>query len=270
MKAAIAFGLNLVDPEHYQGWGGPLAGCCNDASAMVAVAAQRGFDAATSKVNTYAGTMSMPGGTLGTITLIPPYRLVMDASAANWIALHQEYAAKAQPGDFFVFSYSGHGARRAYVLTATESFCFAERLMDDAEFKDLMALWPAGVRVLYVLDCCHAGGLHRNLGFIGRPKTAGLQVSDQVEPSYVPTRAAVQADIAILGACAAEEVALDGEHNGAFTGSLLAMLEKHPLADVLTLHDHTRQFMGKYFSSQTPQLNFIGNPTAWAGKPAWT
>jgi hypothetical protein len=264
MKAAVAFGLNLVNPEHYQGWGGPLTGCCPDASSMVAVAGQRGYDVATSRLNTYAGPMTALGHT------IPPYRLVMDATAANWIALHRKYAELAQPGDCFVFSFSGHGARRIYVLSATESFCFSERMMDDAEFKDLMALWPAGVRVLYVLDCCYAGGMHRNLGFLGRPKTAGLQFSRQPKPDYAPTRAAVRADIAIWAACAAEQVALDGQYNGAFTGSLLAMLEQHPLADVPTLHEHLRGFMRRHFPNQTPQLNFLGQRQVWAGRPAWT
>ena len=40
---SIHIGLNTVDPEHYQGWGGPLQACEHDAQDLLRVADSRGF-----------------------------------------------------------------------------------------------------------------------------------------------------------------------------------------------------------------------------------
>jgi len=40
---SLHIGLNFVDPGHYNGWDGELAGCINDAKAMIGIAAAQGI-----------------------------------------------------------------------------------------------------------------------------------------------------------------------------------------------------------------------------------
>ena len=41
---SLNIGLNSVDPNHYGGWNGQLAGCENDANDMANIAATAGLD----------------------------------------------------------------------------------------------------------------------------------------------------------------------------------------------------------------------------------
>jgi len=262
MNIAFAYGLNLVDSGSHGGWSGPLAGCCNDAGALTAIAVQRGAERVVPRLNSYAGVFSAVGA------VIPPYRLVLDATAANFRADHEEAFKIAKPGDLFTFSFSGHGARAKYLMDTVESFVFAERLLSDNEFYNLMLRWPEGVRVHYVFDCCHAAGLLRNAAF-GRVRTAGELAVDSIRP-VAREKGTPKANIALFTAAQADQYALDGAHNGAFTAALLYALEKNPKASLPEVFEIVKRQMRVDFLNQTPGLHFYGDPSVWHSRPAWT
>ena len=45
---SLNIGLNSVDPNHYGGWNGQLAGCENDANDMASIATTAGLDVTNS------------------------------------------------------------------------------------------------------------------------------------------------------------------------------------------------------------------------------
>ena len=78
---------------------------------------------------------------------------------------------------------------------------------------------------------------------VGPPQPA-LRISD------------IQANVLFLTACRANETAMDGEFNGAFTGALLAALELQP-----TSWQHwfttARSMLSEDFPTQHPQMRNV-------------
>lgn len=94
----------------------------------------------------------------------------------------------ARPDDRLVFHYSGHGVRlpvygpdgtpdRYVEALAPHDFDWTpERAITDSAILELYAELPYGVRFLMTLDCCHAGGVHRD----GGPRVRGLTPPDDL------------------------------------------------------------------------------------------
>lgn len=59
---ALHIGLNTVDPNHYEGWSGPLNACEADADDMTELAQAQGFTA--TKLLTKKATRACPGSGL--------------------------------------------------------------------------------------------------------------------------------------------------------------------------------------------------------------
>ena len=81
---SLHIGLNSVNPAHYQGWDGKLAGCENDARDMQTIANSQGF----------------------TTTLM----LTDAATSAAVIEAIGRAAQELSAGDTFLLTYSGHRA----------------------------------------------------------------------------------------------------------------------------------------------------------------
>jgi len=83
----------------------------------------------------------------------------------------EQIAAQCQPGDFFVYYYSGHGTNMADQTGdeadgQDEAFCFVtpdgqvsyESCMTDDDFSDVMTSnLDDGVNIIILTDCCHSG-----------------------------------------------------------------------------------------------------------------
>ena len=80
---SLHIGVNIVDPDHYQGWDGPLSSCENDADTMQEIAAGQGFK--TSQLKTTQATREAV------------------SQAFN------DTAEELTDGDFFLVTYSAHG-----------------------------------------------------------------------------------------------------------------------------------------------------------------
>ena len=137
----LIIGINHVNPEgYYQGWDGKLNFCEKDALAVAGIAASKGFE------NTIL--------------------LTADATADAIKNAIEEAANELVPGDIFLIYYSGHGNTYRDKSGdeedgSDEMLCvFDRQLLDD----ELYVLWPKfkdGVRVLFLTDACHSGGMLR-------------------------------------------------------------------------------------------------------------
>lgn len=100
-----------------------------------------------------------------------------DARKARIVAEWERLVGKAKPGDTFIFSYAGHGGQEPappdrHDKTTIESFLLGhfaasgpgtnERIVDDEVFAWLEAADKKGVKVVFVADSCHSGGMERS------------------------------------------------------------------------------------------------------------
>ena len=82
---SIHFGLNSVDPNHYNGWSGKLQACEADAKDMARIAGERDFESTTI--------------------------LTRDATASKVTSAISDAAGKLEEGDILFLTYSGHGGQ---------------------------------------------------------------------------------------------------------------------------------------------------------------
>ena len=142
---SIHIALNRVDPRHYQGWDGQLAGCIADANDMAAIANAKGFER-TILLDEQATAQRVTGA----------------ISAA---------AAKLAAGDILFLTYSGHGGQVRDTNTdepsdepggpKDETWCLYDRQLVDDELYGLWGRFRAGTRILLLSDSCHSGSVSR-------------------------------------------------------------------------------------------------------------
>lgn len=227
---SLHIGLNRVDPAHYQGWDGKLAGCENDARDMDALAEAVGYEPRTMLLTTDA-----------------TIRKVTDAI---------KKAAKAlAPGDSFFITYSGHGGQvrdtngdeqgkdvnefGEIADNYDETWLLYDRQLVDDEIYGLWSLFAPKVRVIVLSDSCHSGTVARPapwdtdnvdpwpnrrlpIELQDRVYEANKRTYDAVQKKY-PSRdaKAVKASVALISGCMDNQTSGDGPKNGRFTGRLL-------------------------------------------------
>lgn len=230
---SLHVGLNLVDPDHYQGWDGELAGCEADADDMEALAMWRGF--ATTKLLSADATADA----------------VRDAISAA--------AAELKAGDIFFLTYSGHGSQVPDVNNEEEdrldeTWVLYDRELIDDELWALWATFPPGVRIALLSDSCHSGTVTRGARYRETylPHTVAIGAAGDVEAEQVRTknmpydverrtymahrglyngiqfslppggakRSEVGADVLLISGCADNQLSGDTPENGIFTGTL--------------------------------------------------
>ena len=230
---SVHIGLNLVDPDHYQGWDGQLAGCEADAHDMVALAERQGF--AASKILTADATADLVSGAI---------------SAA---------ARRLSAGDIFFLTYSGHGSQVPDVTSdeddhLDETWVLYDRQLIDDELRALYATFQPGVRIVVLSDSCHSGTVTRAARYRETylPHTAAIGAAGEAKPDQIKTKnmpydierktymahrklyndiqsslgpgaankAGLGADILLISGCADNQLSGDTPENGIFTGNL--------------------------------------------------
>jgi hypothetical protein len=248
---SLHVGLNSVDPRHYGGWSGELAGCENDARAMARVAANAGFHS-------------------------PLVLLTKDATAAHVLGTLRNYCQIAKPGDTILWTNSSHGGQIPDLNgdesdRADETICAYDREIIDDELAAVWALAKPGVRILTVSDSCHSGTVVRLLPTIGNmsrrsremPPSVARSTYEQNRDVYDPIlkdpklreyRWQIQASVLHIGACMDNQLSYDGEQNGLFTEKLLKVLKLAPKSygDLVA---RVRRLMP---SDQTPEFRYAG------------
>jgi hypothetical protein len=258
----VAFGLNVVDhnASEYAGYSvPPLVACVADAASYSRLAGLSGLSA-TVYSSGYSGVMSALGDN------VPPYRLTLDCTREMVRSQIAARAAAVKAGDLSIICISGHGAQERYILEAIESLVLTDGLMPDYEFHDLIALFPAGARVAVFLDTCHSGGMDRLASFTHRRKAVAPVERNGLRRGAARALKPIQADVVFFKACGANQTALDGQHNGAFTGSVMqaaqAVIDGSQGKSWIEVMARAADLCEKQFN-QKPDTTFYGDLSTW-------
>ncbi|GHB74839.1 hypothetical protein GCM10010377_76620 [Streptomyces viridiviolaceus] len=230
---SIHIGLNKVDPTKYNGWDGKLIACENDAQDMDQLAKNSGIE--------------------DRVTL-----LTAQATVDNVTAELRKAARTLTPGDFLLFTYSGHGGQVPDLNgpedesdRLDETMCFFDREYIDDELYREFEGFAEGVRIFCLLDCCHSGSGIR-VREILTPEameeqfqttdpdqvevTSRLMPLDKQDELYqrdkeffdsiqrklnAKDNRELGATALLISACQDNQLAADGLRNGLFTATLL-------------------------------------------------
>jgi hypothetical protein len=262
---SLHIGLNHVDPKHYQGWDGELNACIADAKDMCALAKKRGF----------AGNTLLLDG---------------QATAEAVIAAILDASKKLSKGDIFLLTYSGHGGQVRDTNgdekdndRMDETWVLFDRQLVDDEIYALWSKFKSGVRILVLSDSCHSGTVVKDIqSFMGKgprpramPRAVGIKVENASRALYRgiqnrtrgTEKTKVGASVLLISGCMDNQTSMDGEKNGAFTGTLKKVWNGGKFNNnYRKLRDKIVALMP---SSQTPNYYLTGavNPRYEAQKP---
>lgn len=266
---SIHIGVNSVDPDHYQGWSGPLNACEADAEDMAALAESRGF--ATQRLITTRATRS------------------------SVIAALQGAADRLTGGDLLFLTYAGHGGQVPDNNDDEpdghdETWCLFDGELIDDELYDLFATFKPGVRIAVLSDSCHSGSVIRD-GFIAAMRESGVLATmtagegttlpaSRAMPASVALRVyrkhrdfyaglqaripsdvedKVRASVILISGCQDNQTSSDGTFNGLFTANLLRVWNKGLFrGDYAQLH---KSIIARMPPVQTPNYFRIGPPS---------
>ncbi len=215
---SLHIGLNMVDPDHYNGWKGELAACENDANDMEMIASSQGFKT----------TMLLSANAT---------RAAVTGNISN-------AAKQLNPGDIFYISYSGHGGQLPDLNGdepdgQDETWCLYDGELIDDELNQLWTDFKEGVRIFVTSDSCHSGTIVKEaMGSNVKPFT-------KLPPRFMDSRQAlgtysrnrdfynklllkvkavasedIKASIILVSGCQDNQYSYDGTFNGEFTGAL--------------------------------------------------
>jgi hypothetical protein len=166
--------------------------------------------------------------------------------------------AGAQPGDAFVFHYSGHGAQQEDPNGYEEDgmnetiipvdFKRAGMITDDQLMETLIAPLPEGARLTAVMDCCHSGtGL--DLPFLH----TGREWKQEVNPFFTAC------DAQLFSGCQDDQTSADvqgryGQAGGAMTMAFTEELRANPQPSYTELITSMTRIMKQKGFTQRPCL----------------
>ncbi|HEU0016781.1 MAG TPA: caspase family protein [Methyloceanibacter sp.] len=225
-SAAELYGL-VVGIDDYVGEGNDLDGAANDAADVAQSLTRAGAKEVVRLVNA-------------------------EASKERIFAAWQYLTAKAQAGDTIVFTYAGHGSqepepkgRHDEADGLNENFLLGkflpfgpgtkERILDDEMFEWVQEADKKGVKVVFVADSCHSGGMERSASAPGvrfRKMETPTIAADQL-PLPPPEVSKLTEDdfdnVTFVGAVAEDkltpEVTIDGRKRGALSWAFARALE---------------------------------------------
>jgi len=212
------------------------------------------------------------------------------ATAAAVTAALTDAAKQLAKGDLLFLSYSGHGGQvrdtngdETDKGRMDETWVLFDRQLVDDELYDLWGKFKPGVRILVLSDSCHSGTVTRDVpDFLeggprrrAMPRSVGVKVENAHRAVYRRIQEAhpgseeakVRASILLISGCMDNQYSMDGEKNGAFTGTLKKVWAGGKWSG------NYRRFRDKIVSrmdpSQTPNYYFVGvpNPSYEAQKP---
>jgi len=269
---SLHIGVNNTDRKSYGSTHYTrLRGCINDADAMCRIAMSRGFQK--------------------TVLLKDAY-----ATFRNVEAEIRAAADITQPGDTFLLTFSGHGAR---IISGDprekgndEAIVLYDMIMKDDYIDVFLRLFREGSRVILVSDSCYSGtiyhvgknppqwdvnppgeipesGLATKMLYRGsvmdhmktlRDKYLALDVSFTEQSKLLSED--VMADVVVLSACDDNEPAADGPVNGVFTECLLSVLNDNdspaPRQPVCSYQELVKAIHNLAGNGQNPRCTQLG------------
>jgi hypothetical protein len=216
-KYALHLGLNLVDPDHYDGWDGKLDACVNDSEFYKSLSTKAGFE----KI------------------------IILQNDEATSDAVLQHLASCAgdlESGDLFFFTYSGHGSQVRDINNDEaddefdETWCLFNRQLIDDELFEAFKGFNRGVKIFMVSDSCHSGSVSRLARPLLKPRRAPEGISQRTilknKSVYMPiltrsrvTRDGLGAQVLQFSGCQDEQLSYEFGENGLFTTVFKKTLE---------------------------------------------
>lgn len=239
---SLHIGINQVSPAFPNA--SRLTGAENSATAMRDLAQRRGF--------------------------IPELINGVDASYATVTAKLLSAATVSNPGDIFLFTFSGHGTGQTDLDgdeddNQDEALLLYDALLFDDELR--LKIWPSfkpGVRVLMIADSCHSGTVAKFLKKAWREDAQALQISAETRQqhlteyrefyahSVVPVRASIEANVLLLAACQDNELTQDGDPLTVFTAALLRVVNDQNPQNYPDLIQKISALVGPQIPALTP------------------
>ena len=285
---SLHIGLNLVDPKHYGGWSGPLAACELDANDMAAIAKAKGM--AVSKLLTKAGTRkAVLAGIRGAAAKLGKGDLfflsysghggqVADVSGDEPDKQDETWCLyDGQLIDDELYFELGKFAAGVRILVLSDS-CHsgtvtrARPVPPPPGMRSKLMPAEVGLRV-YQQHQAFYDKLQNEVA-----KAAGKAAI--TDPDAVLSTLAVQgprigaiaktfnAAALLISGCQDNQVSLDGDHNGAFTGRLREVWNNGRFAGhYAQLH---AQIVAGMPASQTPNFFLLGNAAAFVAQAPFT
>ena len=285
---SLHIGLNLVDPKHYGGWSGPLASCELDAKDMAAIAKAKGM--AVTQLLTKAGTRkAVLAGIRGAATKLGKGDLffmsysghggqVVDVSGDEADKQDETWCLyDGQLIDDELYFELGKFAAGVRILVLSDS-CHsgtvtrARPVPPPPGMRSKLMPAEVGLRV-YQQHQAFYDKLQNDVA-----KAAGKAAI--TDPDAVLSTLAVQsarigaiskkfnAAALLISGCQDNQVSLDGDHNGAFTGRLREVWNNGRFAG------HYAQFHAQIVAgmpaSQTPNFFLLGNAAAFVAQAPFT
>ena len=281
---SLHIGLNLVDPKHYGGWSGPLASCELDAKDMAAIAKAKGM--AVTQLLTKAGTRkAMLAGIRGAAAKLGKGDLffmtysghggqVADVSGDEPDKQDETWCLyDGQLIDDELYFELGKFAAGVRILVLSDS-CHsgtvtrARPVPPPPGMRSKLMPAEVGLRV-YQQHQAFYDKLQNDVA-----KAAGKAAI--TDPDAVLSTLAVQsarigaiskkfnAAALLISGCQDNQVSLDGDHNGAFTGQLRRIWNNGKFSG-----NYSRfhaQIVAGMPASQTPNLFLLGPAGAFAAQ----
>ena len=103
------------------------------------------------------------------------------ASKAAIRAALADFASKTQAGDTFLYQHSSHGGNNGEDEYIESVFlCAADDYYEDTEVAEDLRAFPAGVKVIVIVDACHSGGLFQGDSGKARRAAANFNLAERV------------------------------------------------------------------------------------------
>jgi hypothetical protein len=281
---SLHIGLNAVDPKHYAGWSGPLAACEADAHDMAAIAKAQGMTPtvlltkagtrkavlaairkaakALKKGDLFFLSFSGHGGQVDDVSGDEP-----DKQDETWCLYDSQLI-----DDELYFELAGFAAGvRVLVLSDSCHSGTVTRAPPPAP--------PPGMRVKLMPPVVAMRVYEQHKGFYDEIQTevarqagkASLEDPDAVLATLSVQSGRVQsiakklrAAVILIAGCQDNQVALDGDHNGAFTAQLRRVWNHGKFAlDYAGFH---ARIVAGMPGSQTPNLFLLGPAAAFVAQ----
>ncbi len=251
-KRALLVGINYV------GTGNELHGCINDSNNMQSLLSSSEFN---------------------DIVMV----LEKDATTTGILSALNNLVSGAVPGDVIVFHYSGHGSQLPSNNEPDgfeEIICpidlnWMDKVITDANLRDIFNKVPNGVNTTIILDCCHAGtGLDQtetytvdtgpSSRYLTPPADVIANLHDRSLVNW-QTSKDINATAMLVAACHANQTSsdtvIDGVPQGAATGALIKSVKANSKISYKTLITEMTSFMITNHYSQIPELD--GSPSLY-------
>ncbi|MFD7963286.1 caspase domain-containing protein [Streptomyces zaomyceticus] len=278
---ALHVGLNRVDPARYEGWDGTLIACENDAHDMARLARNAGFESTV---------LLTPDGTVANVTAVlgeAAARLrpgdILLFSYSGHGGQVPDVPGSGTPGQDTAGSDPlGSDAPGSDALDSDdepdaldETLVLYDRQFLDDEVRRAFRAFDDDVRIVALFDCCHSGSSIELPGgpaadgaarFMPEPRQRQLYARDRefyadLKGSLAEAARAADGagpDALLVSACQDNQVAADGEVNGAFTEALLKVWADGAFQG--GYRDFHRAIQRRLPPTQSPNLHLTGTP----------